>query len=140
MFPAEFGREEAGMGRWLRLAIISSMAASLIPLGGGAMATPPGAPAYDSIPTPLPGNVVSMAFEATSTSEFGDIIQFASGPSVLLQSVDVVMSSWGCETGHWYSGDCLTTPSSTFSHPITLKVYTVGGTPSAPAPGAAART
>jgi hypothetical protein len=135
MFPAEFGREEAGMGRCLRLVIICSMAASLIPLGGAATAIPPGAAAYDSIPTPLPGNVVSMAFEATSTSEFGDIIEFQSGPPLVLQSVDVVMSSWGCQAGHWYSGDCVTTPGATFSHPITLTIYEVDDSGSPPVTG-----
>jgi hypothetical protein len=35
------------------------------------------------------------------------------------------MSSWGCQSGHWYSGDCVTAPGATFSHPITLKIYNV---------------
>ncbi len=49
--------------------------------------------AYDSIPNPIPGNVVSQAFQATSTSEFGDHIAFVPGTSQNLKSVTVLMSS-----------------------------------------------
>jgi hypothetical protein len=86
---------------------------------------------FDSIPTTLPGNVPSASFEATSTSEFGDYATFA-GTSRSLRNVEVVMSSWGCQTGHWTDGSCLTTPGATFSHSITLKIYANSGS----APGA----
>jgi hypothetical protein len=38
------------------------------------------------------------------------------------------MSSWGCVSGHWTKNPspCVTPPGSTFTHPITLKVYEVG--------------
>jgi len=86
---------------------------------------------FDSIPTTLPGNVPSESFEATSTSEFGDYATFA-GTSRSLRNVDVVMSSWGCQSGHWTDGSCLTTPGTTFSHAITLKIYAnSGGAPGA---------
>jgi len=42
------------------------------------------------------------------------------------------MSSWGCESGGWSTGDCVTTPGATFTHPITLDLYRVDmstGTP-----------
>lgn len=81
---------------------------------------------YNNIPSPLPGNVPSVGFEATGTSEFGDRVQFASGTGRALTTVIVTMSSWGCESGHWNTGDCVTTPGATFSHPITLNVYNVG--------------
>lgn len=80
---------------------------------------------YNNIPGPLPGNLVSQAFEAQSASEFGDRVQFA-GTGRKLATVTQVMSSWGCESGHWYSGDCVTTPGATFSHEITLNIYNVG--------------
>ena len=35
------------------------------------------------------------------------------------------MSSWGCQTGGWNTNDCVTTPGSTFSEPITLNLYNV---------------
>jgi hypothetical protein len=81
---------------------------------------------YDNTPHPLPGNLPSWAFEATGASEFGDRVGFATGSARDLETVTVVLSSWGCQAGHWYSGDCLTVPGATFTHPITLNVYAVG--------------
>lgn len=78
---------------------------------------------YDSLE--IAGNVPSQAFEATSTSEFGDQITFA-GRARTLAAVTVTLSSWGCQTGHWYSGDCATQPGATFDHPITLNIYQLG--------------
>ena len=80
---------------------------------------------YDNIPAPLPGNLPSLGFEATSTSEFGDRVGFTSTERALTV-VTLVMSSWGCQTGHWTTGDCATTPGATFSHPVTLNLYRVG--------------
>ncbi len=80
---------------------------------------------YDTIPAPLPANLASVAYEATSTSELGDRVGFETGPRVL-SNVTVTMSSWACESGHWSTGDCSTTPGATFSEPITLNLYAVG--------------
>jgi hypothetical protein len=80
---------------------------------------------YNNIPTPLPGNNPSVAFEATQADQFGDQLQFAAGPRTLTTVVQG-MSSWGCQSGHWYDGTCSTTPGATFSHPITLNIYNVG--------------
>jgi hypothetical protein len=80
---------------------------------------------YNNIPDVLPGNLPSQAFEATSTSEFGGQVTFA-GTTRNDPTVTVAMSSWGCETGHWNSGDCSTAPGATFSQPITLNIYNVG--------------
>lgn len=80
---------------------------------------------YNSIPTPAPGNFPSQAFEATSTSEFGGQITLT-GTKRSDPVVTVMMSSWGCETGHWNTGDCVTTPGHTFPEPITLNIYGVG--------------
>ena len=35
----------------------------------------------------------------------------------------MTLSSWGCQSGHWYSGDCQTGHAATFSIPITLNIY-----------------
>jgi len=80
---------------------------------------------YDNIPSPLPGNVPSVGFEATQASEFGGQIEFA-GTDRDNGKVTVLMSSWGCQSGTWNDGNCSTTPGSTFSHPITLNIYAVG--------------
>lgn len=82
--------------------------------------------AYDSIPRTVPGNVPSQAFQATQTSEFGDGVSLEPGTSRKLQSVRVVLSSWGCQSGTWNAGDCFTAAGATFAHPITLKVYDMG--------------
>lgn len=82
--------------------------------------------AYDSIPSPLPGNLASLGYEATASDEFGDRVVFAANTGRRLFSVTQTMSSWGCESGSWYAGDCVSTPGSTFSHPITLNIYNVG--------------
>ena len=86
---------------------------------------------FRNIPTVLPGNVSSHAFEATSTSEFGDLIQLAAGErSSANLPVTVVMSSWGCETGG--NATCTTTPGATWNQDLTLNIYSVkdvDGTP-----------
>jgi hypothetical protein len=80
---------------------------------------------YNSIPTTLDGNYPSQPFQAQQASEFGDRIQFAIGGRKVIR-VTQTMSSWGCQSGAWYSADCVTTPGATFSHPITLNIYNVG--------------
>lgn len=88
---------------------------------------------YSSIAKPLPGNVASEGPEAYAFREIGDGLVFVPGAGGIIDDVKVVLSSWGCVTGHWYSGDCVTEPkNATFSQPITLKVYAVmdiGGVP-----------
>ena len=90
---------------------------------------------YDSISDPLPGNIPSMGFEATSTNEFGDEILFTADSGRAIESITVIMSSWGCESGAWNSLDCETTPDATFDHPITLNLYAVDTSGSIRSPG-----
>lgn len=108
----------------------------VVALVGVALAAPPAGAAkdssaqktsliYSSIPNPLKGNAPSMAFEATSTTQFGDDATFRSGGR-RLTAVTVGLSSWGCESGSWTTGDCVTTAGSTFSVPMTLTLYQVG--------------
>ncbi len=80
---------------------------------------------YNNIPNPIPGNVPSVGFEATSTSEWGGQMQLA-GTDRVDPTVTVLMSSWACQSGTWYGQDCVTTIGTTFTHPITLNVYEVG--------------
>jgi hypothetical protein len=99
----------------------------------------PGLPGYSSIPLNLPGNVSSLGFEANATREFGDEVELAPGfifrPSVL-DSVRVVMSSWGCQSGAWNTNDCVSAGGSSFTHPLTVNVYAVDNSTSTPRPGA----
>ena len=57
---------------------------------------------YDATPNPVPPNVVSLGFEATSTSEFGDYVHLA-GTDRVLNTVTVTMSDWALYSD--YSAD-----------------------------------
>jgi hypothetical protein len=85
--------------------------------GGGS-----GQAGYNAIPSKLSGNVPSTGFEATATDEFGDEVELG-GTGRSLQSMSVVLSSWGCEAGTWNGGDCVTSPGATFDVPMTFTVY-----------------
>jgi hypothetical protein len=40
--------------------------------------------------------------------------------------VTVVLSSWACTSGNWFTaGTCVTTPDATFTLPITINIYSV---------------
>ena len=85
---------------------------------------------YDSIPAPLPPNVPSLGYQATQTSEFGDLIQFAG--TRRLQRVTLVMSDWAL------ASDYPSFPGSagpTWNHPLTLNLYNVDNSGPNPAPG-----
>jgi hypothetical protein len=85
---------------------------------------------YNAIPSKVSGNVPSFGAEAYAWNEFGDEVGLG-GTARTLQSMSVVLSSWGCESGHWYSGDCLTTPGATFPVDLTFTIYDNSGTPGA---------
>ena len=87
-----------------------------------ASAAPVAKVVYDSIGPTVPGNVPSQAFQAKSMDEFGDLVQLAPGPR-RLQSMTVLMSSWGCGSSGTASSGCTSNPGDTFTHPITLNVY-----------------
>ena len=86
---------------------------------------------FRNIAATLPGNVPSEAFEATSTSEFGDLIQLGAGERASGNlPVTVVMSSWACESGG--NATCQTTPGATWSQPLTLSLYAVDSSGTVP--------
>jgi len=78
---------------------------------------------FDNHPFTLPGNLASVAFQATSTSEWGTEVTFA-GSARKLTTATVTMSSQACQTGS--GATCVTTPGATFNVPITFNVYNVG--------------
>ena len=96
----------------------------LVSLVGGQSAMAANTVIYDNIPVPFPGNVPSVGFEATSTSEFGGLVSFAPGHR-RTPTVSFLMSSWACEHGTWNGHDCGTTSGATFTLPITIRMYTV---------------
>jgi len=86
---------------------------------------------YDSIPGSLPPNVPSLGYQATQTSEFGDLIQFG-GANRVLKQVRLVMSDWAL------ASDYPSFPGSagpTWDHPLTLNLYNVDNSGPNPAPG-----
>ncbi|MCY0955233.1 hypothetical protein [Streptomyces sp. H27-S2] len=80
--------------------------------------------------------VPSLGYEATGTAEFGDEV----GPVPVgrsLTQLRVLFQSFGCGvSGTWNAGNCVTTPGSTFTHPITANIYAVDNSSGTPAPGA----
>jgi hypothetical protein len=84
-------------------------------------AVPPGS-IYDSTVHPRPANLPSEGPEAYAFNELGDQVTFA-GTDRHLTRVQVTLSSWACQSGHWYTGDCVTGKHATFPVPITFNVY-----------------
>ena len=103
----------------LALAVVSSTPALA---GPGASAGGSAKSGYNAIPSKVTGNVPSEGFEATATTEFGDAVTLG-GTARTLKSMSVLLSSWGCQSGHWYSNDCVTTAGATFTVPLTFTVY-----------------
>lgn len=99
---------------------ITSLAAlcaalALVPVAGASAAPIPSV-VYDAVPSPLPPNVVSLGYEATSTSEFGDLVHLR-GTDRVLRSVTVTMSDWALRS------DYPALPATGWTHPITVNVY-----------------
>ena len=121
---------------WLRVisagsvstAAVTTALALLFSTGTVANAKPKADPkiVYSNIPDKLPGNVASEGPEAYAFRALGDGVVFAPGEGGTIDKVSVVLSSWGCVNGHWYSGDCVTQPDNAkFSVAITLNIYSV---------------
>jgi hypothetical protein len=79
--------------------------------------------AYNSVISPLPGNLPSVGGEAYAFSEFGNAVNFAGGSSRSLTKVLVTLSSWRCAAGGWTTNNCVTPEDAKFSVPITVNIY-----------------
>ncbi len=109
------------------LGIVGLLTALAMPIAAGAASTS----VYDAVPSPLPPNVASVGFEATSTSEFGDYVHLA-GTNRNLNNITVTMSDWALFSD--YSSDARYSANSTsWTHPMTVNVYSnhlaANGTP-----------
>ena len=78
--------------------------------------------AYDATISPLPPNLVSQAFQAQQTSEFGDVLTLA-GTSRELRTGTVTFSTWA-KHSEWLDYG---TPNG-WSLPVTLTVYELAAT------------
>jgi hypothetical protein len=117
------------------LGVLSSAAlvATFLAIGSSASAASTGGVKTSVVYSSLvarSGNLPSFGAEAYAFNEFGNEVTLA-GTNRQLTNAVVTLSSWGCVTGHWYSGDCDTPAGSTFSVPITLNIYN----PAGPVPG-----
>src|SRR6185312_4889528 len=74
---------------------------------------------YSAVPAPLPTNLPSVGFEATSTSQFGDAVTLA-GSARALTGATVIMSNWAVESGYEPLGT-----SAGYHLPLTFSVDAV---------------
>lgn len=115
-----------GSRRWAPAVAAASILAALC-LGASVAGANEAEIVYNNLPaSPLPGNVVSEAFEATETAEFGGLVELG-GTARRNGDVMVGMSSWACQKGSWTgTPECITTPGAKYSWPIYLSIYEVG--------------
>lgn len=105
----------------LAIALASAMAPATADSSDGG--DQKGGVVYNSVISPLPGNLPSDGFESTAFNEFGNAVNFSAGATHDLSKVVVTMSSWGCASGSWNLNTCSTPKEASFSEPITLNVY-----------------
>jgi len=115
------------------LAVFPAPAAAM---GAGAVT------AYNTFPATMPGSFPSLGYEATQTSEFGDYIQLGGGGTRVADSVDVSLTSWACEndTTRLSTEACVTAPGATYSHAVTLNIYTIDNSGPTPQVGSLVKT
>lgn len=107
--------------RWALAVAACSVLPATVGLVGvsAAQASPERSVVYNAVPSPLPPNVPSLGFEATSTSEFGDYVNLA-GNARTLNAITVTMSDWALHS------DYPTMSSKHWKWPITVNVYSAG--------------
>jgi hypothetical protein len=78
---------------------------------------------YETIPSPLPGNLPSLGYQANQTAEFGGLIApDLSGGNSTLDTVTVAMSDWAKKSDWDPSGN-----STGFNVDLTLTLYSYPG-------------
>ncbi len=112
------------VSKFTMLSVFVVIAALLVSVSASAA----GISIYNSIPEPLPPNLPSLGYQATSTAEFGDYIAFA-GTARNLSAVTVTMSNWALHSTY------PTMDAAGFTHPITLNIYNVDLSGPTPAVG-----
>lgn len=100
---------------------LAAIGAIFAAIAGAASA---GTVVYSNLPKPKPGNVQSLGYQATSTAEWGGLIEATQTVKNPVVSVD--LSSWACQSGSATDGSCVSSPGSTFNVPITLNIYAAG--------------
>jgi len=84
---------------------------------------------YNSVPSPLVPNYVSLGFQATQTAEFGDFVHLG-GTTRALNTVTITMSNWALQSTPGNVTYCANNPSlcdsTGFLHPFKLTIYNIG--------------
>ena len=94
----------------------------LVVLMGAGQVQAQGVSVYNNIPSPMPPNVPSLGYQATSTAEWGDHVMLA-GTQRRAASATVLMSNWALNSSY------PSMAATGYQHPITLNVYAVGTGP-----------
>lgn len=82
---------------------------------------------FDAIPTPFPANFSSYSLEGQGIKAIGDHVTLKTGSPKTLGSFSVGLSSYACQTGTYVSG-CASAAGSTFTAPITVRIFDNSGT------------
>jgi hypothetical protein len=77
---------------------------------------------YSNIPTTLAPNYTSLSFQATQTSEFGNLVHLG-GTARTLNSVSVVLSNWTPASRY---PDLAAVNATGYNYDLTLNLYNVG--------------
>ncbi len=109
-------------------AITALLAAGTAPRAASAAGYGPRSVVFTSVASRLPGNIPSEGPEAYGFAELGDAIVFPAPTGGTLATVEVVMSSWACQSGVWNNpagsaGACVSAPRAMFDQPITMNIY-----------------
>ena len=107
--------------RSIRIAVVAVVvaAAALVPATAAGAAGPY---LYKStVPLGPVGNLPSVGPEAYAFKELGNQITLDHAGKV--GSVVVTLSSWACQSGHWNTGNCSSTPGAKVTVPITFNIY-----------------
>jgi hypothetical protein len=108
--------------------LLAALIGAIALLGIGAQAAAASSEVvYNSIPSPLPGNVPSYGMEAYSMSQFGADVALPQPSGAKKPVVNVLMSSWACEQGNWVEANCTDPkPGKSFHWPVTLTLNSAG--------------
>lgn len=86
-------------------------------IGSSAYAQAPGTAVFNSIPSPMPGNVPSQGYQCCGTSELGDEIRLEADTPRRAGNLTVLMSSWSLHSNY------LSMPAAGYEHPFTISLY-----------------
>jgi hypothetical protein len=82
-------------------------------------------PVYNNIPTKLPRGLNSIGFEATSTSQFGGLIELSKTRRGRANPVvTFVLDDWACQSGG--GATCTSKKRASYPWPVTVNLYEVG--------------